>query len=70
MNPSSSLTAAGGSSSTGRSKYKCGICGQPKKGHICQAQGSATQSQGDEDVSQERYDASPPCVRLPLYPCR
>uniref|UniRef100_A0A6U5XA30 Uncharacterized protein n=1 Tax=Guillardia theta TaxID=55529 RepID=A0A6U5XA30_GUITH len=22
---------------TSRSKYKCGICGQPKKGHVCQA---------------------------------
>ena len=29
----------GDKSSTGRSKYKCGICGQPKKGHICQAAG-------------------------------
>jgi hypothetical protein len=32
--------AAANAANTGRSKYKCGICGQPKKGHICQAQTS------------------------------
>jgi len=46
--------AAAAAANTGRSKYKCGICGQPKKGHICQAQGGAMATQGEEDVSHER----------------
>lgn len=48
------MAAAAAAANTGRSKYKCGICGQPKKGHICQAQGGAMATQGEEDVSHER----------------
>jgi hypothetical protein len=33
------MSSAAEKNNTGRSKYKCGICGQPKKGHICQAVG-------------------------------
>jgi hypothetical protein len=48
------MSSAAEKNNTGRSKYKCGICGQPKKGHICQAVGGTIASQGDEDVSHER----------------
>jgi len=35
------MSTAAEKNNTGRSKYKCGICGQTKKGHICQAVGGA-----------------------------
>ena len=55
----SNRAALGGAKRSSR-EYKCGNCGEPKKGHVCTV--------GDGDVKRARTSSSPPVVVVPSPP--